>query len=111
MLQHLIVALFVMAAPTASAPSAAVDRAPPDRPPSDMTSTEIKAYNEGLAMTHPFYIKCKRVAESGSWVKKARVCRTNEQWKDAWVQGNQNARDTADAMTGKAIDCRATGSC
>ena len=64
-----------------------------------MTNAEIKAYNDGLAMTHPDYIKCRKIEESGSWVKKARVCRTNEQWKQAWAQGNQNARDTAEAMT------------
>ncbi|MFN4358415.1 hypothetical protein [Sphingopyxis alaskensis] len=45
------------------------------------------------------YIKCRKIEEIGSWVKKARVCRTNEQWKQAWAQGNQNARDTAEAMT------------
>lgn len=108
MLQHIVTALALMAAPTAATP---VDRAPPDRAPSLMTSTEIKAYNEGLAMTHPYYIKCRKIEEIGSLVKKARVCRTNEQWKQAWVQGNQNARDTTEAMTSKAGDCRAAGTC
>ena len=70
-----------------------------DKAPSAMTNAEIKAFNEGLAMTHPDYIKCRKIEEIGSWVKKARVCRTNEQWKQSWAQGNQNARDTAEAMT------------
>lgn len=83
----------------APAADASAEREPPARPPSEMTNAEIKAYNEGLAATHPHYIKCRKIEEIGSWVKKARVCRTNEQWKQAWAQGNQNARDTAEAMT------------
>lgn len=92
---------FVAIALLAAAPAAeaGAERAPPARAPSEMTNAEIKVYNEGLAMTHPYYIKCRKIEEIGSWVKKARVCRTNEQWKQAWAQGNQNARDTAEAMT------------
>ncbi|GGJ54763.1 hypothetical protein CDQ92_18120 [Sphingopyxis bauzanensis] len=94
---HILTVLALAATPAASVP--ADDRTPPDKAPSSMTNSEIKTYNEGLAMTHPYYIKCRKIEESGSWVKKARVCRTNEQWKQAWAQGNQNARDTAEAMT------------
>ncbi|AJA10475.1 Putative secreted protein [Sphingopyxis fribergensis] len=85
--------------PTAAAAAAAERRPPLDRPASTMTGTEIKAYNVGLAPTHPDFIKCRKIEEIGSLVKKARVCRTNEQWKQAWAQGNQNARDTAEVMT------------
>ncbi|WP_188236102.1 hypothetical protein [Sphingopyxis sp. LK2115] len=95
MLNFVVIALFA-AAPAAEANA---DRAPPTQAPSEMTNAEIKAHNEGLAATHPHYIKCRKIEEIGSWVKKARVCRTNEQWKKAWAQGNQNARDTAEAMT------------
>lgn len=102
-------AMFV--AVSAAAPEPAADRTPPTQPPSEMTNAEIKAYNEGLAMTHPYYIKCRKIDQVGSLVKKARVCRTNEQWKESWVKGNQNSRDVADAMTSKAGDCRATGTC
>lgn len=98
-------------ATAAVAAEPADDRAPPARPPSEMTGTEIAAYNEGLAMTHPYYIKCRKIEQIGSLVKKARVCRTNEQWKEAWAKGNQNSRDTAEAMVSKAMDCRATGTC
>ncbi len=93
------------------APDSAADRAPPDRPPSTMTSAEIKVHNQGLPMTHPYYVKCRKIEELGSLVKKARVCHTNEQWKKLWVQGNQDSRDTMDAMSSKAGDCRATGTC
>lgn len=76
-----------------------------------MTNAEIKAYNEGLAPTHASYIKCRKIEEVGSLVKKARVCHTNEQRKQLWVQGNQDSRDTMDTMSSKAGDCRVTRTC
>lgn len=83
-----------------AAPAAATsDRQPPDRPPSTMTSREIAAFNQGLEKAHPYYIKCRRMEEIGSLVKKARVCRTNQDWVQADKVGNQNARDTVEAMT------------
>ncbi|MGQ2931767.1 MAG: hypothetical protein ACT6Q3_14940 [Sphingopyxis sp.] len=90
----------LVAAPVAQA--AEDDRAPPTKAPSAMTPTEIKAYNEGLAQTHPYYIKCRKTLEIGSLVKKNRVCYTNEKWKEVSAKGNQDARDTAEAMTSKA---------
>ena len=93
---NILTALALAAAP---ATAEAENRRALDKAPSAMTNAEIRAFNEGLAMTHPDYIKCRKIEESGSWVKKARVCRTNAQWKEAWAQGNQNARDTAEAMT------------
>ena len=98
---HIVTALALAAAP---ATAETENRRALDKAPSAMTNAEIKAYNEGLAMTHPDYIKCRKIAEIGSWVKKARVCRTNEQWKQSWAQGNQNARDTAEAMVGKGLN-------
>lgn len=79
--------------------AASSDRQAPDRPPSTMTSKEIAAFNDGLDRAHPFYIKCRRIDEIGSLVKKARVCRTNQDWVQADKVGNQNARDTVEAMT------------
>ncbi|KQZ65843.1 hypothetical protein EEB18_011415 [Sphingopyxis sp. OPL5] len=93
-------AALLVAAPVAQA--AEDDRAPPTKAPSAMTPTEIKAYNEGLAQTHPYYIKCRKTLEIGSLVKKNRVCYTNEKWKEVSAKGNQDARDTAEAMTSKA---------
>jgi hypothetical protein len=93
-------AALLVAAPVAQA--AEDDRAPPTKAPSAMTPTEIKAYNEGLAQTHPYYIKCRKTLEIGSLVKKNRVCYTNEKWKEVSSKGNQDARDTAEAMTSKA---------
>lgn len=99
-----LIAAALMASPAvfAAETAPAVDRAPPAKAPSAMTPTEISAYNEGLAQTHPYYIKCRKTLEIGSLVKKNRVCHTNEQWKDVTAKGNQNARDTAEAMTSKS---------
>ena len=94
-------AVLLVAAPAVHAEE---DRAPPPKAPSAMTPTEIKAYNEGLAQTHPYYIKCRKTLEIGSLVKKNRVCYTNEKWKEVSAKGNQDARDTAEAMTGKAVN-------
>jgi hypothetical protein len=101
--------LVLVSSPSAAAVNA--DRAPPEHSPSEMTSAEIREFNQGLAASHPQYIKCRKIEEIGSLVKKARVCRTNEQWKQSWTRGNQNSRETMDAMTSKAGDCRATGTC
>ena len=93
------VAAGLLAAPAAAEELA--DRAPPPKKPSLMTPTEIEAYNKGLGQTHPYYIKCRKTLEIGSLVKKNRVCHTNAEWKDVIARGNQDARDTAEAMTSK----------
>ncbi|HMN52929.1 MAG TPA: hypothetical protein PKC32_01920 [Sphingopyxis sp.] len=99
-----IIAAALLAAPAAFAaePAAPADRAPPAKTPSLMTPTEIKAYNEGLAMTHPYYIKCRKTLEIGSLVKKNRVCHTNQEWKVVLEKGATDARETAEAMQSKA---------
>ncbi|SBV34565.1 conserved exported protein of unknown function [uncultured Sphingopyxis sp.] len=101
-----LAAAALLAAPAALAAeiAAPADHAPPPKAPSAMTPTEIKAHNEGLAQTHPLYIKCRKTLAIGSLVKKNRVCHTNEQWKDVTARGNQNARDTAEAMVGKGLN-------
>lgn len=81
-----------------AAPSIAADKQPPDRMPSEMTPTEIKAYNSDIDATHPYYIKCRKTEVIGSLARKLRVCRTNQQWKEASAKGNENAADTLEAM-------------
>ncbi|MCL6699058.1 hypothetical protein LZ496_09725 [Sphingomonas sp. NSE70-1] len=83
-----------MAAPVA----AGGDKQPPDRMPSEMTPTEIKAYNADIERSHPYYITCRKTEVMGSLVKKLRVCRTNDQWREASFKGNENAADTLEAM-------------
>ncbi|WP_294028953.1 hypothetical protein [Sphingopyxis sp.] len=105
-----MMALFVLAAVAAPAP-VTIERAPLDRPASTMTNAEIKAYNEGLASTDPNYIKCRKIDEIGSLVKKARVCHSNDEWKKLWVQGNQDSRDTVDHFSSKGSGCPPTRIC
>lgn len=81
-----------------AAPALAADKRPPDRMPSEMTPTEIKAYNADIDKAHPYYITCRKTEVMGSLVKKLRVCRTNQQWKEASAKGNENAADTLEAM-------------
>ena len=74
------------------------DKQPPDRLPSEMTPTEIKAFNADIDASHPYYIKCRKTEVMGSLVKKLRVCRTNEQWKEASAKGNDSTRESLEAM-------------
>jgi hypothetical protein len=77
---------------------AAVDKQPPDRMPSEMTPTEIRAYNSDIERAHPYFITCRKTEVMGSLVRKLRVCRTNEKWKESSARGNENAADTLEAM-------------
>lgn len=70
--------------------------------PKSMSQKEIRAFNAQLPRGHPFYIRCVKSEETGSIAKKSYSCRTNQQWKLAHDTGNQNARDTVEAMTSKA---------
>jgi hypothetical protein len=63
-----------------------------------MTSTEIAAFNKGLVSTHPDYIKCRKIEVTGSLLRKARICRTNEAWVRSSANNNRNARETIEAM-------------
>ena len=99
MLKMMLVLVLAAFAISAGAVDASTERAPPERKPSEMTPTEIKAFNEGLAPSHPYFIKCRKTLEIGSLVKKNRVCHTNEQWKAVWAKENRDARETAEAMT------------
>jgi hypothetical protein len=66
--------------------------------PSEKTPTEIKVYNADIEASHPYYIKCRKTEVMGSLVKKLRVCRTNEQWKEASSQNNDYTRATLEGM-------------
>lgn len=70
--------------------------------PKAMSQKEIRAFNSKLPRNHPYYIRCVASPEVGSLVKKTYSCRTNRQWKAADETGNQNARDTYEAMTSKS---------
>ena len=55
-------------------------------------------------MPIPIYITCRKTEVMGSLARKLRVCRTNEQWKESSARGNENARDTLEAMTKAPIN-------
>jgi hypothetical protein len=67
-------------------------------PTSAATNEQIAAHNASRQPRDPDFIRCRRLAVPGSLVKKARVCKTNAEWARSWAVGNQNARDTYDAM-------------
>ena len=71
--------------------------------PKEMKPAEIRAFNASIDSTHPYYIVCKQVApKTGSLVSRRQSsCRTNEEWKQAWARGNQEARDAMDEFSSK----------
>jgi hypothetical protein len=77
---------------------AAADQQPPSRSPSEMSPGEIKAHNASLETSDPYYIKCRKTEVMGSLVKKQRICRTNEQWKEATALGNEGTRDMVEGF-------------
>lgn len=87
------------------------EKLPPDGPPSLMTPTEIRAYNDGLDPTHPYYIRCKKDPVVGSLVRKLRVCRTNEEWKRFLAQGENNGREILDEMSHAPVNNGAPDPC
>ncbi len=70
--------------------------------PKGMTQKEIRAFNAKLDRKHPFYIRCVSTIEIGTLSKRQYSCRTNRQWALADRIGNENARETYDAMTSKS---------
>ena len=94
-----LTSMLLAASGTALAIADTGTKSPPDRAPSLMTSSEIRAYNEGLDSTHPYYIKCRKDAVVGSLVRKLRVCRTNEEWTRFAAMGNDSGREVMDDVT------------
>lgn len=93
--------LLLVAAEAAIAAPAVAEVEEPN--PKVMSRSEISAFNAKLSRQHPYFIRCKRSEETGSLVRKTFSCRTNEQWDGADRTGNDNARDTVEAMKGKSL--------
>lgn len=95
--------LFALAA-AASEPAALPSVLPPPltHNPRKMSQAEIRTYNSGRQKSDPDFIRCVRREETGSLARKTYSCHTNAQWAQADKVGNQNARDTYEAMTSKA---------
>lgn len=92
----------VFAAILASQATAAVPVVVAVPNPKAMSSSEIRSFNAKLPRDHRYHIRCVKSADTGSLVKRNLSCRTNEQWQMAEENGNQNARDTVEAMRSKA---------
>ncbi len=71
--------------------------------PRTMTQAQVRAHNATLSRDDPNYIRCVKSEETGSLARKRYSCRTNAMWTSADQTGNQNARDTFEAMQGKAM--------
>lgn len=99
MLVSAIALLLTSAATTAVS---AADVTEPD--PKAMKQSEIREFNAKLAKNHPYYIRCVREAETGSFVPRKASCRTNQQWNAAHEAGNREARDIQDEMKSKAMN-------
>ena len=92
-------ALAIGVAIIAAAPADAQESEPRlARAPSDMSGAEIDAYNDGRMASDPGYIRCRRIEQIGSLVKKLRVCNTNAEWKRIVDRGNQDARDSMETL-------------
>ena len=74
------------------------NQTPLARAPSEMSGAEIDAYNQGRPATSPDYIRCRKVDQVGSLVRKLRVCNTNAGWRQATEKSSQDARDTMEVM-------------
>ncbi|MEI6640705.1 MAG: hypothetical protein WCL10_01625 [Novosphingobium sp.] len=94
--------LFALAAAAAAPVLPATDLPALDKDPTAMSQSEIRAFNKGRSANDPDYIRCRRTEETGSLVRKTFICHTTSQWASMERQGNQNARDTYEAMTSKA---------
>lgn len=88
----------LMALSGASTAAADEQEVPLARTASEMSSAEIDAYNQGRATTHPDYIRCRRIEQVGSLVRKLRVCHSNAEWRRITDKGNQDARDSMETL-------------
>jgi hypothetical protein len=86
--------LAILIAVSAASAVASENEMPLGRAPSEMSGDEIDAYNQGRMATDANYIRCRRIEQVGSLVKKLRVCNTNAEWRRITDKGNQDARDS-----------------
>ncbi len=96
--------LFALAATAAAATTPAANLPALDKDPTAMSQSEIRAFNQGRSVNDPDFIRCRHGEETGSLVHKSFICHTMSQWAAMERQGNQNARDTYEAMTSKSIN-------
>lgn len=64
--------------------------------PVAMNSDQIKAHNANYKRSDPNYIRCEQILQTGSLVKKVKICQTNVRWRKTDDSGNRNARATVE---------------
>lgn len=77
--------------------------------PKVMSQAEIRTFNAALDKGHKYYIRCKRGAPTGSFVRNEFSCRTNEKWRKAEDSGNDEARDIMEEMKSKSWNTNSPG--
>ena len=65
--------------------------------PQTMTGAQIKAHNEKLTRNDRAYIVCRTFDQTGSQVRKTRMCRTNAEWEQIRRHARGLATDVIDA--------------
>jgi hypothetical protein len=58
-----------------------------------VATTEGAAAAEKLDPKDPNYLRCRKIAVTGSLVKKERICKTNAEWAKAMEETQRNADD------------------
>jgi hypothetical protein len=52
---------------------------------------------EKLDSKDPDFVRCRKIAVTGSLVKKERICKTNAEW----ARANEDARNNAEDLVGR----------
>jgi hypothetical protein len=84
----------------AALPLAVAQGAPPPSP----------EQNGKLARDDPNYVRCRQIGETGSLVRKQKICRTNAEWKRASENGARTASDILENGRSCAGDTSCRGS-
>lgn len=71
--------------------------------PVAMGPEEIKAHNANYQRSDPAYIRCQQILQTGSLVKKVKICQTNARWRKTDESGNRTARATVEASQSSFI--------
>jgi hypothetical protein len=61
-----------------------------------MKMSQIREHNAGIAKEHRYYIVCRTDTVTGSLAKRARTCRTREDWDIMARNAQQFLNDTVD---------------
>jgi hypothetical protein len=82
--------MITMLVQAASVPAVPSNIPEPDA--ASMTGAEVKAFNATVGADHPYRIRCRTIAITGSLSKRGRACRTLSQWQRLDQDGQEHAR-------------------